>query len=322
MNEKLTAGTPQGLTVGDIWFVLFRHKWKILIISALGLVAAAVQYTHMPKTFESQAKLFVKYVVETRSPSQIGANSGINNVDEGEAAINTELEILTSLDLAKRVAAGLAAEKRSLLTGGNTNDMAAAMVIQEGLRPELPNRGKVIQVGFRHSEKEVVQTVLEGVIREYKNMHESTHRPKSELEADLRSQLDQLKSSLNESEERLRQAKTNVGIVSLEESKKQNYEQMSKIRQQISDAEADLAGRKSLLSQFATILNVAFRLRDQHHGPHERSGGAKLEGGGVSAALLGPGYIEEQGAGFVVPIHDQQLAGQDGPGPDWGRTRR
>ena len=234
--------------------MLFRHKWKLLILPTLGLLTAMAQFRQMPHTYESQAKLLVKYVVETRSPSQIGASFGINNVDESESVMNTEIEILTSLDLAKRVAAGLAAEKRSQLTGGNTNDMAAAMVIQEGVRPELPNRGKVIQVGFRHSDKEVVQPVLEGVIREYKNMHESTHRPKSELEADLRSQLDQLKSSLNESEERLRQAKTHVGIVSLEESKKQSYAELSRIRQQLSGAEVDLAGHKALLSQGSSLL--------------------------------------------------------------------
>jgi hypothetical protein len=41
MKDKLLAPPPPApITPSDIYYVLFRHKWKILIISAIGVVAA------------------------------------------------------------------------------------------------------------------------------------------------------------------------------------------------------------------------------------------------------------------------------------------
>jgi len=57
--------------VGDILFILFRHKWKILILGLMGLAAAAAIYKLYPKAYASQARLFVRYVQEERHRSSI-----------------------------------------------------------------------------------------------------------------------------------------------------------------------------------------------------------------------------------------------------------
>jgi len=35
---------PAGMTVGDIYYVVFRHKWKIILLSLAGIAAAATMY--------------------------------------------------------------------------------------------------------------------------------------------------------------------------------------------------------------------------------------------------------------------------------------
>src|SRR5690348_3293147 len=113
MTQKPPAQAPVGLNLGDIYYALFRHKWKILAISALGVVAALALPLVMPLPYQSEAKLFIRYVLETKSPGQVGANDArIKSPDErGENVINTELEILTSLDLAQEVATNIGPEK-------------------------------------------------------------------------------------------------------------------------------------------------------------------------------------------------------------------
>src|SRR5262245_27779827 len=105
MNQKQTTPPTPGLTLGDIYYILFRHKRKIVTISVLGAVAAALVYFIYPVTYISVAKLLIKYVVETKAPAQMGTKDpSVGQVEEGENAINTELEILRSFDLAKTVA--------------------------------------------------------------------------------------------------------------------------------------------------------------------------------------------------------------------------
>src|SRR4051812_31080517 len=57
------AAPESTIHIQDMYYVVFRHKWKIIILTVLGLAAAGVfQYTQKP-IFESEAKLFVRYVV-------------------------------------------------------------------------------------------------------------------------------------------------------------------------------------------------------------------------------------------------------------------
>jgi len=44
MNTNRTPETPAGISPADIYFVLFRHKWKIILLTLLGLAAATIFY--------------------------------------------------------------------------------------------------------------------------------------------------------------------------------------------------------------------------------------------------------------------------------------
>ena len=53
-----------GVKLGDIFFSLFKRKRTIMVCAALGIIAAAVVYFLYPPSYESQAKLLVRYVIE------------------------------------------------------------------------------------------------------------------------------------------------------------------------------------------------------------------------------------------------------------------
>ena len=57
------GAAPATMTVADVWYALFRHKWKIVILSVLGVVAAGVLYVKNKPPYASEAKLLVRYVV-------------------------------------------------------------------------------------------------------------------------------------------------------------------------------------------------------------------------------------------------------------------
>ncbi|MGA3007713.1 MAG: Wzz/FepE/Etk N-terminal domain-containing protein, partial [Opitutaceae bacterium] len=180
MNHPiLPQPAPQTLnmTLGDIYYVLFRHKWKILICSSLGLCAAAIFHMLRPPPFQSEAKLFVRYVItDSKTLGPDGANGTTQSPDRGgETIMATELQILTSLDLAKQVAETIGPDKILAKKGGGNNLNRAAAVVLDGLTAEVPPASSVIQITFKHPDSTVVQPVLSQIVDSYLKKHVEIH---------------------------------------------------------------------------------------------------------------------------------------------------
>ena len=71
MSQPKPQAQPSSLNLQDILYVLFRHKWKIITCSLIGLCAAAAVFLLYPTVYESQAKLLVRYVVDTSAIDQV-----------------------------------------------------------------------------------------------------------------------------------------------------------------------------------------------------------------------------------------------------------
>src|SRR5690349_3589784 len=102
-NNKLApaGAAPSGpsLNIADIYYVLFKHKWKIVIPAVLGVMAAAYFYATTPPQYVSEAKLMVQYVQDTRAPGQEGPGNRPRPIAQDPAVImSSEAEILTSTD--------------------------------------------------------------------------------------------------------------------------------------------------------------------------------------------------------------------------------
>src|SRR5215831_4428006 len=103
---------PSGVKAGDILFALFKRKRTISICAAVGIIVAAAVYFIYPPSYESHAKLLVRYVTERSALDPVEAEkaaAAANN--EADRVIDTEIEILTSWDLAMQVAQALGPQR-------------------------------------------------------------------------------------------------------------------------------------------------------------------------------------------------------------------
>ncbi len=244
---------PTQLTVSDIYFVLFKHKWKIIFFSFLGLATAAGFYFLTPAPFQSEAKLLVRYVQDSKSlmASGPGADAQVKPLDlRGENIMSSEAEILSSLDVASAVVDIIGAEK-IVGKGGITNREAAAVVLSKNLIVQVPKKGNVLNVAFQHTDPTIVQPVLRQVIDSYFKKHVEIHRNLGVLDEFLTQRTDQLRAKLAETEEELRKLKTKSRIVSLDESRKYLSEQNAKLRMDILSAEVELEERQAALKELA-----------------------------------------------------------------------
>jgi uncharacterized protein involved in exopolysaccharide biosynthesis/Mrp family chromosome partitioning ATPase len=252
MNDRQMINQRSRLTLDDVYYVLFKHKWKIIGCSAAGLLGAVAMLVFWPPMYESEAKVFIRYVLDSKSPSTTPDDSRVIATAEGQNIISSEIEILTSLDLAEQVVDVVGPERILAKSGGGKDRFAAANLIQRNLVIDVPNKSSVMRVVFRHPDPQVVQPVLTVLIDDYLRKHAEIHQAFGQVDDSLTQETDQLRAQLTQTEQELRQARSKINVISLEDSKKDYTDQIAKIRQEIFDAEAELAERQAALGEQVT----------------------------------------------------------------------
>src|SRR5437016_2016051 len=99
-----------GISVDDILFTLFRHKWLILAFFSLGAIGAVGVRLIRPPNYYSRAKLLMPFDVD-KPPGPAG--EGVVHMPEngGASVLNNEIEILYSHDVASNAVRTIGADK-------------------------------------------------------------------------------------------------------------------------------------------------------------------------------------------------------------------
>ncbi len=236
----------------DIAYILFRHKWKILLFSLAGLIAAAAAWGRYKPTFVSTATLLIRYVLESRTAGPDSADQIRNPDRSGDSIISSEIEILMSLDLAEEVAKEVGATNILKKTEANP-DLEAAVAIRKNLDVGIRPRSNVIGISFRHSDPKVARDVVTTLIAKYLKMHTRIHRALDQLD-DLARQADQKRSVVEQTEIELRKIKSELGIVSVVDTQKAVGDLIGRLRSEIVEAEAELAEGQAAMARITNSI--------------------------------------------------------------------
>jgi polysaccharide biosynthesis transport protein len=250
------AATPpstpaSAISLDDVYYTIFRHKWKISGCVVVGLLAAASFFLLSKPQYVSNAKLFVRYVVMEGRTVRPRTDDTITKSPDmrGETIIQSEQEILTSFDLARKVAESVGPEKILGKNFKQPSANAAAAVIRKGLVVTAQKFSSVMSIGFQHEDPEVALAVLKQTIDQYLKTHVEIHRAAGMVGNFLAQETDQLRTKLNQTEEELRKARAKAGIISLEDARRFYAQQMDSLRQQIFAARAEQAQRTSVFKE-------------------------------------------------------------------------
>lgn len=256
-NQRPNPPQAGGIALADVYHVLFKHKWMILLFSLAGLGAAGVIYFRMAPPYQSEAKLLVRYVQDSKSVAPTG-DSQIKPADlRGEGIISSEAEILTSLDIAGKVVDAIGVEKILGKESGQTNRDVAAIVLKKNLIAEVPKRGNVLRIVYQHPDPAVAQPVLRQVIDTYFKKHVEVHRALGVYDEFLQQQTDAVRANLAVTEEELRKLKAKANVVSLDETKKVYADHFARLRQELFNAEVELAERQAALKELKKLAPEA-----------------------------------------------------------------
>ena len=129
--------------------------------------------------YESRAKLLVHYVLEGNDRD--GLPNQVTSGRDMESALNNEMELITSWDLAKGVVDSGEVDLEKLLPDAETpiSTIAASAAVQGGLEVELKKNSHVIWISYQHPDPEVPVPVLDALVEKYYDKHLTTYRPEA-----------------------------------------------------------------------------------------------------------------------------------------------
>ena len=218
-NDPLDGPVPL-LSPELIAGVFFRHKLLCFTCTVVGIGIAAGLYVVTPTEYRSEAKLLVRYVKDSTAGDPTADERSMSKPDRsGLNMINSELEILTSFDLLEKVARAIGPSRiLSASKGQRVSSIRAANSIMKHLEIEVPRSTSVIKLGYFGSSPEVTRDVLQRLISGYLEKHLEVHRAGAAFDY-LAKQTDQLRASLNATDEDLRSLKQEQGVVDIERRK-------------------------------------------------------------------------------------------------------
>ena len=252
--RHIEPAPASGLSLVDIYFVIFRHKWKILALTLLGLLAAGYYYYANQPPYQSDAELLVRYVSDTRSMNPAAGDSQVTSVlDQGQSIIKAEMEIMTSLDLAALVASNIGPDKILAKMGGGNDPVAASIAIRKNLT--VDSDSSVIHLTYSSPDPTTVQPVLNALVTAYLEKHDQVHRAMDLTDDTLTEETATLSQNIADLDKQLQDAKAGagVGIINVADSEKFFTDQIARLRQELFEAQADLAEHQAVLNGQATL---------------------------------------------------------------------
>ena len=245
----------------DILTALFKQKYVILMVFILIFSGVGAWVYFSETLYEAKASLILKFGREHIVRPEVG-NMQVSRFNDESIALS-EISILTSRDLAKRVVAALGVHKiyPEIWSSPPKNPEraieAAAGLLLLRLLPEHIKDSNVIQLSFLHTEPEMAATVLNTLIEFLKEKHLQVFSdPKASF---LTKQLQAYQEQLAQSEENLQSFKHKHDLSSpLVEQQSRLLDQRARLDSDYKTTKNQLQGLEgkiaSIDNQMKTIL--------------------------------------------------------------------
>jgi len=276
-------------SVRDICNVLFRHQRKFILFFLIVMVPVTLWTFIAPEIYQSNAKLLVRLGRESVTLDPTATTGPVNLVDQSrENEVKSEIEILKSQELVENVVDALGASvflklndavrnfpgRVALKTSSNirpaegssirsldglpvgkrlTDRDKAILEISKNLQIEALKNSSIISISFKAKDRKLAQETIEKLITFYLEKHISVHRTPGSYEF-FTEQTDQLRGTLIQAEDNLRELKNKTGIASLEEQRSVLLKRMGDLQRELEETEADLVASKAKVETLQKTL--------------------------------------------------------------------
>jgi capsular exopolysaccharide synthesis family protein len=248
------------------WLIL-KRRWLVtatMIGSVFGVTALA-SFTQKP-VYEAQGKLLLKQQSGASSltglSEKVGELSGLTNLSN---PLETEAEVIRSNPLVQKTIDKFQLKDKQ----GEPLEIDAFL---KNLKVKGIRGTDVMELSYRSTNQEEAAGVINDLMNSYLDNNIRTNRAEATAAKDfLRKQLPQIEKTVVEAEAALRQFKDKNQVVSLAEEAKVGVEGLRDLSEEITKAQAELAGAKSrsvgLQSQLELTTRQAVKLSTVSQSP-------------------------------------------------------
>lgn len=271
MQKAPSNASERSIGVQDILFILCKRKWLILVLALLGLGAAGTVYYVHKTVYQSDAKLLVRYVMETGSVDSYNTVKSPGGAGmAGDPVLITEMEILSSIDLATDVAGAIGIEKLAPNYKGLLSPAEAARVIANNLTVGATKGGSVLQVSYKNEDPALAKQVLRELIERYFNKHLEIHRSAAAFDM-VSKQAEEVRGRLERTEKDLNRLRTESGVISLADATEALASQRNKISEELMQARADLAQQQAAVEALEKSAGIPSESADNGEAGEEQT---------------------------------------------------
>ena len=235
---------PAGSAAHELLAILARGKWTVLVVFAAvtGLVAWGA-LSEQP-LYEAESSLIVRIGREYIYRPEDGRTETARTPSLSEM-VNSEVEILSSRDLAEQVVREIGAERlypELVETVADPHLLADIAVLRfrkaASIRPVLES--SVIKVGFEHEVPQLAADSVNLLVERFKNKHVEVFG--EERAGRLEGQLEERVSHLAELERALAEFKRQNGVFDLDAQRNLLLDRRERLDQALQTIEVELAG--------------------------------------------------------------------------------
>lgn len=233
-------------TLQSIHRAFLRHRLMAAGFFVAGMLLVAFGLWVAPRTYESEAKLFVRVGREsiTVDPTATVGQT-ISVYDSRESEINSVLEVIQSRVILDRALDHLGID--AILPGHSDSAASresAIRALNQSLEISRGRKSSVITVRSRASSPELAQKIATAVLDAFQQVHMQVNRTDGSYEFFVK-QADILADRLAESSQELSDTKNVVGVVTVDVQHKTLQEQITAIETARVTAESELGASEA-----------------------------------------------------------------------------
>ncbi|MEX2170193.1 MAG: hypothetical protein WD851_12850 [Pirellulales bacterium] len=251
--------------------VLRRHKKKVFIVPAMCLLLGVLTIIYFPRTYRSEAKLFLQVGRESVGLDPTATTGQIISLQQNgrEDEVSSAMEILRGRGVSEKVVEILGTktilgenDPSAAATGGGLGGAisgaigsvlgavknldaisereAAVIEIEESLDVFADRKSAVIGVTYSADSPHLARRVLQTIVEVYPQEYLRIHRNRQSLEF-FTDQQELLRAQLDEAAAKLRDAKNDMGVASIDGARSTLEQQLHEIRLEQLRSEQEVA---------------------------------------------------------------------------------
>ena len=245
-------------TLREIVAVVFRQR-RVILGTFVGVLVLAFLSGLWMRKYEAHMKFLV---LRQRTDTMVTASANAPAQDSGaitEEDLNSEVELIRSDDLLRKVALATNLQNRSSSIFSHPNQESAVALAVRQLDKDLDvepiRKTNVIEVKYRTGDPQLAATVLNAVAKAYLEKHREVHRPSGEFKF-FDQQTDRFQQGLEQSQAQLAEFTQKNGVVDAQVQKDLILQRLADFNATAHQAEASAVETARRIRTLETQLNA------------------------------------------------------------------